>query len=126
MEGTAVFKQWAPSWSKRAVIKNAIRAVAPSPGTASPSVIIPDGVRSESPFTRALFELGDFHRFVFVMSILEGFNDHESGLLLKCSPKEVAKARGQALRQLAAAVGPRPAATALEHGSAFLAVSAVA
>src|SRR5262245_27275894 len=35
IEGNSVFKEWARSWSRRVVIKNAIRLVSPRPGTAA-------------------------------------------------------------------------------------------
>src|SRR6516225_6532078 len=38
IEGNAVFKEWARSWSRRVVIKNAIRIISPRPGaTSSPA-----------------------------------------------------------------------------------------
>ena len=36
MAGNAVFREWAHSWSKRVVIKNAIRLISPRPGILSP------------------------------------------------------------------------------------------
>src|SRR5215469_18242139 len=34
--GNPVFQQWARSWSKRAIIKNAIKMIAPTPGQPGP------------------------------------------------------------------------------------------
>src|SRR6185312_2136456 len=36
IHGNPVFKEWARSWSKRMIIKNAIRLIAPVPGDMSP------------------------------------------------------------------------------------------
>lgn len=117
---STVFKDWAVSWSKRAVIRNAIRLLAPSVKTDVLASREFDEMQVRSPFAQAIFALGDFQRFVFVMSVLEGYRDLESSLLLNCSPKDVANARCEALQELAVAVGPNPPATALEHGSTSL------
>ena len=114
---STVFKQWALSWSKRAVIRNAVRLLAPSVETNVRTSREFDAIEVRSPFAKAIFALGDFQRCVFVMSVLEGYRDLESSLLLNCSPKDVVDARCQALRELAAAVGPRPVASVSEHWS---------
>src|SRR5262245_55229723 len=36
INGNPVFREWARSWSKRAIIKNAIKALAPAPGLSAP------------------------------------------------------------------------------------------
>jgi len=45
--------------------------------------------------------LGDFERFVFVMSVLENYSHHECALLLGCSVFEIRQARLRALEELA-------------------------
>ncbi len=123
---STVFKQWALSWSKRAVIRNAIRLLAPGIDSNARTSREFDTIEVRSPFTKAVFALGDFQRCVFVMSVLEGYRDLESSLLLNCSPKDVVDARCQALRELAAAVGPRPVASVSEHWSTSLTLPASA
>jgi len=123
---STVFKQWALSWSKRAVIRNAIRLLAPGIDSNARTSREFDTIEVRSPFTKAVFALGDFQRCVFVMSVLEGYRDLESSLLLNCSPKDVVDARCQALRELAAAVGPRSAASVSEHWSTSLTLPASA
>ena len=46
----------------------------------------------------AVSQLQPLDRFVFVMSVLEGYADRECSALLGCSPGEVAEARIRALQ----------------------------
>jgi hypothetical protein len=39
-------------------------------------------------------------RFVFIMSILEHYSDHDCALLLGCSVRDIPEARARALREL--------------------------
>jgi DNA-directed RNA polymerase specialized sigma24 family protein len=103
-----VFREGVRSWAKRTIVQNAIRELKPRPG------------HSNSPLSEAIFPkigqlwsgpgghfamdavlgLEDFERFVFVMSVLEHYSEHECGLLLGCSAREVREARGRALEEL--------------------------
>jgi DNA-directed RNA polymerase specialized sigma24 family protein len=94
----APFKEWAHSWAKRVIIKNAIRAVRPHPGATSSPVPASSENRSTMESVPAL---GDFERFVFVMSVLERYSEQECSVLLGCSLQDVRTARSQALKQLA-------------------------
>jgi hypothetical protein len=91
--GNLVFRQWARSWAKRSIVQNAIRELRPRPS------------QSNSPMSRAVFpnvdqvlsgpgghfemdavlRLGDFERFVVIMSVLEHYSEHDCALLLDCS-----------------------------------------
>jgi hypothetical protein len=110
MEGIAVNEEWAHSWAKRVVIKNAIRLVAPSVHH-SGSTVLPRFRQKEcepserSPDNRTLMgllALGDFERVVFVMTVLEQLSDRDSALLLSCLPDKVRAARVRALQEMAA------------------------
>jgi len=79
-----------------------------------------DAIEVRSPFTKAVFALEISSGAFSSMSVLEGYRDLESSLLLNCSLKDVVDARCQALRELAAAVGPRPVASVLEDLSTSL------
>ena len=100
-----VFREWAHAWAKRTIIQNAISGLQPHPGHASSS---PAG-RSESWQTTSLGDLEfyrvlaleDFERFVFVMSFLEHYSEHDCALLLGCSLQDIRKGRVRALEQLA-------------------------
>jgi DNA-directed RNA polymerase specialized sigma24 family protein len=114
IEGNSVFKEWARSWSRRVVIKNAIRLTSPRPGmpAASPGASVQDKpVSSSEVVPIALAQLPLFDRFVFVMSVLEGYADRDCATLLGCSSTDVAEARLRALRQVQRAIelGPAPA-----------------
>jgi len=113
---SSVLERWALTWSKRVIIKNAIREVLPTPRGKSRPVSL---AQMESPLAQAVLALDDFSRFVFVMSVLEHYSDHECALLLNCTVQELLNARSAAFRQLARATGPRPAATLLEPRSAW-------
>jgi hypothetical protein len=102
-----VFKEWARSWAKRAIIQNAIRELKPRP----PFNNLPSSValhsNGELPEADQHFKLewvaglADFDRFVFVLSVLEHYSDRDCAVLLGCSPREVSEARARGLAQLA-------------------------
>jgi DNA-directed RNA polymerase specialized sigma24 family protein len=109
VSGNRVFREWARSWAKRAIVQNAIRELKPRPG------------QSNSPLSRAIFSnmdkhsrspgghfeidtmlrLADFDRFVFVMSVLEHYSEHDCALLLGCSAGDIREGRTRALKELA-------------------------
>lgn len=105
-----VFREWACSWAKRVIIQNAIRELEPRPNVSnslSSGAIVPgidqapncpDGHVAMS----AVLGLRDFERFVFVMSILEHYSEHECALLLGCSSGEIREGRARALEELTA------------------------
>ena len=102
--GNAVFKEWARSWARRKIIENAIRMVRPKPNHNDTS----DGVShertvrvaSERPEISAVVALPAFERFVFVMSVLEGYSIYNCSLLLASTRADVAAARTRALRDI--------------------------
>jgi DNA-directed RNA polymerase specialized sigma24 family protein len=102
----SVFKDWARSWVKHRLIKNAIAIV--SPGSASNG-----GERelwnASQPATggeeqiNAVTLLPPLQRFVFVMSILERYSLWECSVLLGCDAQKIARSRMRSLHRL-----PRP------------------
>jgi hypothetical protein len=106
VERIGVFMEWARSWARRAIIKNAIRISRPTPEDSGNGAFI--SVRwsvtagTSNPFG-AIVSLCAFERFVFVMSVLEGQSDEDCQSLLRCSRQEVVIAREVAIRLLAAA-----------------------
>jgi len=113
---SSVFQPWTLMCSKRAVIKNAIRALAPTAKEKGKTVSL---VRLESPLAQAVLELDLFSRFVFVISVLEGNNDWQCALLLDCTPQDVTNARSGAFLQLAKAAGPRAAAILVQPNDTY-------
>lgn len=102
-EGNHVFKDWAESWARRAIIRSAIRMIRPwnaadrahSTSDYSTANALTDGAE-----IAGIVDLPAFERFAFVMSVLERFSDQESSILLGCTRREVAAARTRALDQL--------------------------
>jgi DNA-directed RNA polymerase specialized sigma24 family protein len=109
VKANTVFKEWARSWARRAITRNAIRALRPQPSDAdSPT---PARALSETSKLRiirdghleidSVLALEDFERVVFVMTVLERYSDYESALLIGCSIGEVRAARTCALSEIA-------------------------
>jgi hypothetical protein len=104
INGNPVFRDWAYAWSRRSIIMNAIRAVF-SPGGANLPVstaFAPNdwNLVADGPLA-AVIQLQPLERFVFVMSLLEGYSDHECSVLLNKSRREIVAARTLALEHLA-------------------------
>jgi DNA-directed RNA polymerase specialized sigma24 family protein len=102
------FREWARCWAKRVIVQNAIRETKPRP-------IYPNSRLSDASFSEidelstapdrhfaseAVLNLEDFERFVFIMSILEHYSDHDCALLLECSVREILEARARGLTEL--------------------------
>lgn len=109
IHGNPVFRQWARSWSQRAIIKRAIRTVAPSASEPQASAL-PVHPQTGKPeldiLVQAVGKLGTFERFVFVLSVLEGYSVSECATLLACTLRDVVSARAAALKEMAAAQLP--------------------
>src|ERR1051326_8266043 len=112
IHGNPVFKQWARTWSKRAIIQNAIKTIAPAlsrdnmaPGSTEPG--LPDRTAfarsgmEESPLDAVVLQWSAFELFVFVMSVLEGYALRECATLLACTDQEIIAAKSRVLERLA-------------------------
>ena len=110
IQGNRVFKEWVRSWSRRMIIKNAIRMISPAPGqvNGAPHVSDSDAVELDlgSALT-AVLQLAPLERFVFVMSVLEGYSLQECSILLNCSKQDVAITQTRALQHVALAEAHR-------------------
>ena len=124
IEGNPVFRQWARAWSKRAIIKHAIKMVAPTPGQAgTPSQADDAALRIGNPqantfmaavtLIAAVTRLAAFERFVLVITVLEDYSTQECAELLSRSIEEVTTAKSQALKSL----GSQAASTAVTKRS---------
>src|SRR6201993_656648 len=106
--GNPVFREWARSWAKRAIIQNAIRELNPRASQSNsrrPGTVVPDIEDLSSDPGRyfemhAVLRLEDFERFVFVMSALEHYSEHDWALLLGCPVREIREGRTRALREM--------------------------
>jgi len=103
VNGSAVFKEWAHSWARRAIIQNAVRTINPRPTEEYASSSF-DGsgtpLAPEQVATGAVLQLEPFERFVYVMSVLERYSDLDCSGLLGCGRRDVIAARIRALRQI--------------------------
>ena len=106
-----VFKEWARSWARRTIIQSAIRLIAPlqhsDRAMRSPSAV---GTMDKLPIVSqaevsAILDLSPLERFVFVMSALERYSDHECSILLGCARRDVIDARARALQHLGQLMG---------------------
>jgi DNA-directed RNA polymerase specialized sigma24 family protein len=107
LKGNSVFKEWARSWAKRMIVENAVRIIAPHSnytGGTAPAVDLnsePGTVRPDRALIEAVLDLPNFERFVFVMSVLEGYSDQDCFVLLGCSLPAISEARVRAYMQVA-------------------------
>ena len=102
-EGNLVFRESAESWARRTIILNAIRMVRPRFASDSTPVGLgrtsDDTVPVRSEIV-AILELPAFERFVFVMSVLEGYSDQECSVDLSCTRNDVMAAGTRALERV--------------------------
>jgi len=111
VEGNPVFKEWARSWARRAIIQNAVRVIHPRPVEGGSRLSSPS-VNSNGKTTpaeqqveiAAVLALEPFERFVYVMTVLERYSDQECSVLLSCTRRDVLAARTRALQQLGRAM----------------------
>ena len=107
LNGSRVFKEWARSWARRAIIQNAARVVNPRPMYQNASTSFNSSSRTlseEQVEIAAILDLAPFERFVFVISVLEHCSEHECSVLLGCSRRDVIAARIRALQQVGSAM----------------------
>ena len=101
---THVVREWALFWAKCTIIRHAKRRLQPRPHRDSASwtepVLCYTGTLADSLGSyfraEAVLSLGDFERFVFVISVLERYSDRDCAVLLGCSVLEVRQVRAQA------------------------------
>jgi hypothetical protein len=108
VEPNDVFRDWAHSWARRTIVRNAVRMLTPrrNRGTAnavsSNSICCTIGrMPQASGVIVSILALEDFERFVFVLSVLRRYSDQDCSVLLECSRQDVRDARIRALQQLA-------------------------
>jgi DNA-directed RNA polymerase specialized sigma24 family protein len=104
-----VFREWARSWAKRTIVQNAIRELKPRPSQSN-SLLSNAKYSSMDQYSKdpsghfeldVVLRLADFERFVFVMSILEHYSEHDCALLLGCSARDIRVGSTRALKELA-------------------------
>lgn len=108
-DGNSVFLEWARSWARRIIIRNAIREVAGVSDAADPSSCSGSAggncceprLAEQLPSFASILRLRKFERFVFVLSVFERYSDVECSLLLGASTANVQQARKQAFLHMA-------------------------
>jgi hypothetical protein len=109
VKGNPVFKEWAHSWARRAIIQTAVQIISPRPmedhSRSSAGSIDANGKTrpAEQEQIAAVLELGPFERFVYVMSVLERYSDQDCSVLLGCTRRDVIAGRTRALQQIGSA-----------------------
>jgi DNA-directed RNA polymerase specialized sigma24 family protein len=115
LEGRPLAQEWAESWARRMIVNHAIRMVSPRPDGARFAENAQPAGSTRQPFEAAadsdglvtvITGLRPFERFVYVMSVLEGYSSGACAMLLHCKVTDVANARIRALQQLARGLTP--------------------
>jgi len=106
VDNNFVFKEWARSWAQRTIVQSAIRMMAPRPTHAPRARGFADryaklqSTLGKHPAIATVLALGDFERFVFVLSVLERYSDQDCSILLSCSREDVRVARILAVQRI--------------------------
>ena len=110
IQGNRVFKEWVRSWSRRMIIKNAIRMISHAPGQVNGAPRVSDSgavtLDLGSELT-AVLQLAPLERFVFVMSVLEGYSIQDCSILLNCTRQYIEIAQAGSLQHVALAKANR-------------------
>ena len=94
-----VFKPWAESWSRLAVIERALKV-------SSDESIVPTGAtEGGSQESRAILQLKGLDRSVFVLGVLEKYSVRDCAILLKTNKREIREIKARALRDVALTIG---------------------
>jgi len=94
-----VFKPWARSWSRLALIERAIKSAVLDLNGSSEHL----GHRSAE--LDAILHLKAFDRFVYVLSVFEKYSIKDCAILLKASKREVMESKIRALQEVTAFIG---------------------
>jgi hypothetical protein len=107
VDGDFVFKAWARPWAKRMIVRNAVQIISPHSGAARSTVFrsadksrLAEIASEYGPFARVL-ALDDFERFVYVLSVLEGYPIQDCAALLGTSQQIIAETQVLTLKHVA-------------------------
>jgi DNA-directed RNA polymerase specialized sigma24 family protein len=101
-EGKPIFKNWAEAWARRMIILGAIRVLQTqlTVDTSESFGRLAGDCATDRIEIAEIVKLPMFERFAFVMSVLEGYSDHECSLHLGCTRATVAAARVRAFERI--------------------------
>lgn len=104
MSANCVFQEWAHTWARRAIIKNAVRVLMDDTrhepcllADHGSGALVSGNVEFAQSKLGAVLALPVFDRLVFVLSVLDRYPDGEVASLLDLSIKDVHQARIRAL-----------------------------
>jgi|SRR5208337_246523 len=103
-EENVIFKAWMGSWIKRCLIKKAIHIVFSGLARSDEQRNLwskEPGELRVSNVVNAVTKLKALERFVFVMSVLEGYSSRECSMLLDCSMESIVQLQVRAFCGLA-------------------------
>ncbi len=107
-----VFREWARSWAKWTIIQLHPKGVSASASATVPVRGARTYIRGGHPEINRVLVLHDFERlFVFVMSVLVHYSEHDCAFLLSRALQEIREARVRAFQQI---VGSRQTSAARE------------
>jgi len=109
VDGIAVFQEWVDAWARRVIVRKAVRLMRSSPSDPGPrkcTFYAADkssfpGIALCGDCLAKFLALEDFERFVFVLSVLEGYPDHSCAILLGTARQEIGATRVCALNHVA-------------------------
>jgi DNA-directed RNA polymerase specialized sigma24 family protein len=105
-----IFKDWAHSWARRAIIANASHLRSPGLALEDSASMALDvkiyATPEQARKAKKVLALSDFERLVLVISFVEGYPDQECALLLHRSLHDIREACSRALHQTAEGEGP--------------------
>lgn len=94
-----IFPEWARSWTRRAVVKDAIGRVNLAANSRKASAN--QALANASETMKTLLDLPAFERCVFAITVLERYPVRECAALLNAEAREVEEARARVLRRIA-------------------------
>ena len=108
--GDPVFREWACTWARRVIVRNAICVIGPHISPARTPLVAFHSASEGHPSTTSLQDapfagvlaLGNFERFVYVLSVLEKYSDQDCATLLGASRQDVHDGRARAFQLIAA------------------------
>lgn len=102
VDGNEAFGDWVYVWARRIVVRNAIRIMRERQRTEErPRVTDIAG----APAIARILSLGDLDRCVYVLSVLEGYADHDCASLLGVSLMQIHETQIQVLHDVGSADG---------------------
>jgi hypothetical protein len=109
VKGNPVFREWARSWARRAIILNAVRVIKPRPedesGSGPNSSVLNSNNKALSDEKQReiapVLGLEPFERFVYVITVLERYSDQECSVVLGCKRRDIPAVRIRAFQQIA-------------------------